>query len=97
MEQESAWKPVREMLADISPSRAIQGFAPSETALFVFSAKRPIFPRCGMRAKMIPNNLRRRLGWRRFSSITWRCTPQSSTKRHERDLIKRQEEELLEL
>ena len=36
------WKPVREMLSEISASRALQGFSPSETATFVFSLKRPI-------------------------------------------------------
>ena len=30
-------------LAEISKSRAIKGFSPSETALFVFSLKRPLF------------------------------------------------------
>lgn len=38
-----AYAPVREMLADISRSRALQGFTPIETATFVFSLKEPIF------------------------------------------------------
>lgn len=37
-----AWAPVKEMLEQVSRSRAIQGFSPSETATFVFSLKRPI-------------------------------------------------------
>ena len=41
----SAWGPVREMLADVSKSRALQGFSPVETATFVFSFKRPLFAR----------------------------------------------------
>jgi rsbT co-antagonist protein RsbR len=41
--QSSAWDGIRNMLSDISSSRAQQGFTPSETASFVFSAKRPIF------------------------------------------------------
>src|SRR5678816_2899531 len=36
------WKPVRELLTDISASRAAQGFSPSETATFVFSLKRSL-------------------------------------------------------
>jgi len=40
-----AWDPVRNMLNDISRSRAQQGFTPSETAMFVFSVKRPLFTR----------------------------------------------------
>lgn len=43
--QASAWSETREMLNEISRSRAIQGFTPSETATFVFSLKRPLFER----------------------------------------------------
>jgi rsbT co-antagonist protein RsbR len=38
-----AWTPVRELLARISRTRALQGFTPSETATFVFSLKQPLF------------------------------------------------------
>ena len=38
-----AWKPVKDLLASMSHSRAVQGFTPSETATFVFSLKQPIF------------------------------------------------------
>src|SRR5690349_11039016 len=34
------WQSVREMLAGVSRSRAMQGFTPSETATFVFSLKK---------------------------------------------------------
>jgi rsbT co-antagonist protein RsbR len=37
------WQPLREMLADLSRSRAQQGFTPRETAVFVFSFKKPLF------------------------------------------------------
>jgi len=37
------WAKVRDFLADISRSRAQQGFSPSETATFIFSFKRPLF------------------------------------------------------
>ena len=40
-----AWREVREFLADISRARARQGFSPSETAMFVFSLKEPLFGR----------------------------------------------------
>jgi rsbT co-antagonist protein RsbR len=39
------WLPVREFLAGITRSRAIQGFSPAETATFVFSLKKPLFIR----------------------------------------------------
>jgi rsbT co-antagonist protein RsbR len=38
-----AWTPVRDMLADLSRSRAAQGFSPRETAMLVFSLKQPLF------------------------------------------------------
>ena len=41
--QSQAYDPMREMLAEISRSRAAQGFSAKETATFVFSLKRPLF------------------------------------------------------
>src|SRR5580704_19745351 len=41
--QSAAWSNVRQMLDEVSKSRAQQGFSPAETAMFVLSAKRPIF------------------------------------------------------
>jgi rsbT co-antagonist protein RsbR len=38
-----AWTPARAFLADLSRTRAQQGFSPSETASFVFALKRPVF------------------------------------------------------
>jgi rsbT co-antagonist protein RsbR len=34
---------LKELIASISKSRALQGFSPSETALFIFSLKKPLF------------------------------------------------------
>jgi rsbT co-antagonist protein RsbR len=39
----AAWDRLQQMLGDLSVSRARQGFSPSETALFVFSLKQPVF------------------------------------------------------
>lgn len=41
--QSADYEPLRELLTEISRSRASQGFTPSETAKFVFSIKRPLF------------------------------------------------------
>jgi rsbT co-antagonist protein RsbR len=41
--QSQPWEGVREMLGEMSRNRATLGFTPSETATFVFSAKRPLF------------------------------------------------------
>jgi len=40
-----ALAPVRDMVSDISRSRALQGFSPTESTLFVFSLKQPILSR----------------------------------------------------
>ena len=42
-ENSEDWKSVKDLLTDLSRSRAAQGFSPSETATFVFSLKQPIF------------------------------------------------------
>ncbi len=41
----SGWEDVRGFLGELSRSRAIQGFSPTETATFVFSLKQPLFAR----------------------------------------------------
>jgi len=41
--QASGFEPLREMLIEISRTRAQQGFSPRETATFVFSMKKPLF------------------------------------------------------
>ncbi|MCW5822447.1 MAG: STAS domain-containing protein [Cyanobacteria bacterium TGS_CYA1] len=43
IDQSKAWDGVRRFLAELSRSRALASFSPSETALFVFSLKQPLF------------------------------------------------------
>ena len=43
--EDEAFGPVLDMIADVSRSRAAQGFSPSETAAFLFSLKEPLFAR----------------------------------------------------
>jgi rsbT co-antagonist protein RsbR len=40
---QAAFAGARDMLTEMSRSRALQGFSPSETATFIFSLKRPLF------------------------------------------------------
>jgi rsbT co-antagonist protein RsbR len=40
---QSAWQPLKSILGSLSVSRAVQGFSPSETALFVLSLKPSLF------------------------------------------------------
>ena len=44
-----AYAPLRDRLAEMSRSRAIQGFSPTDVATFVFSLKEPIFNAFGRR------------------------------------------------
>ena len=43
--QASEWRDVREMLGSVSRARSVKGFTPTETAMFVFSFKQPLFTR----------------------------------------------------
>jgi rsbT co-antagonist protein RsbR len=52
--QHPAYGSIREMLADISRSRALQGFTPSETATFVFSLKRALFEALNRERQLSP-------------------------------------------
>jgi rsbT co-antagonist protein RsbR len=91
------WLGVREMLADVSRSRSLQGFSPSETATFVFSLKQPLF-----------NRLRREIGKdaEALGDEIWRATELLdklglfTTEIHQKyreEIINRQQQEMLEL
>jgi rsbT co-antagonist protein RsbR len=41
----AAWNEAKELLSSVSRSRGIAGYSPSETAMFVFSLKKPLFSR----------------------------------------------------
>jgi rsbT co-antagonist protein RsbR len=43
--QSAPWTAIREMLANLSRTRSLQGFSPSATASFVFSLKKPLMAR----------------------------------------------------
>jgi rsbT co-antagonist protein RsbR len=92
-----AWQAVRDLLGDVSRSRGTQGFTPVETAMFVFSLKRPLFVR-----------IRRELGGNAdaIADETWRATEVLdrlglfTTEIHQKSrdaVIARQQEEMLEL
>jgi rsbT co-antagonist protein RsbR len=49
-----AYGPAKQLLGDISRSRALQGFSPSETATFVFSLKQPLFNTLNRNATLSP-------------------------------------------
>ncbi|HEX6912234.1 MAG TPA: STAS domain-containing protein [Longimicrobium sp.] len=90
------WEPVRDLLASVSRSRAIQGFTPTETATFVFSLKQPLFTRLRERVAD-PDEL---------ADATWTATvlldrlglfTTEVYQRSREEVIARQQQELLEL
>jgi rsbT co-antagonist protein RsbR len=91
------WGPMRELLDDLSRDRVIQGFSPSETAVFVFSLKEPLFA-------LIREEFGHNAEW--LASETWFAsrlidrlglyTIESYSKTRE-EVITRQQQELLEL
>ncbi len=54
---DAAWDDVRAMLAQVSRSRAQQGFTPTETATFVFSFKEPLLGLLGQELREQPDEL----------------------------------------
>jgi len=95
--ESAAWQPLRDLLADISRSRAQQGFTPSETAIFVFSVKKPLFSILRERLSADGNALAGEL-WTTTELIdslglyTIEVYLKTRT-----DVIRRQQEEMLEL
>ena len=53
--QSGSWSNVRDLLGSVSQSRARQGFTPTETAMFIFSLKQPLFE--VMRRELPPEQL----------------------------------------
>jgi len=95
--QAAEWEPMRDLLADLSRDRAIQGVSPSATATFVLSLKEPLF-----------ELLRRELGddANQLATEIWntnRLIDQlglytiESYSRTREEVINRQQQELLEL
>ena len=88
---------VRDMLGDVTRSRGSQGFSPSETAIFVFSLKRPLFDRIRTELATDPESL---------AMVTWSASELLdklglyTTEVHQKsreEVITRQQAELLEL
>lgn len=92
-----AWNPLKEQLREISGTRTVQGFTPSETATFVFSFKRPLFHYLRLELGKDPETL---------AGVLWSATEVLdalglyTTEVHQKTregIISRQQQELLEL
>ena len=95
--QSPAYGRVRDLLGDLSRSRSIQGFSPSETATFVFSLKRPLFSRIRRELASDADAL---------AVVTWGATELLDKlglitteiyQKSREEVISRQQQELLEL
>ena len=95
--QTPAFGRVRDLLGDISRSRSLQGFSPTETATFVLSLKRPLFAR--IRTELANDTAG-------LADVTWSATELLDKlgllvtevyQKAREEVITRQQEELLEL
>ncbi len=91
------WAPVRQFLENVSRSRALQGFTSEETAIFIFSLKKPLFTRIRRAASNNPESL---------AEATWETTELidklgmhtvKAFQKSREEVINRQQEEMLEL
>jgi rsbT co-antagonist protein RsbR len=93
----SEWNEMRDLLTDVSRTRGLQGATPGDTALFVLSFKKPLFPR-----------IRKELGndAEALGEETWLATylidklslfTIEAYQRTREEVIRRQQQELLEL
>ncbi len=93
----AAWQPMRELLAEISRSRAQQGFTPTETATFVLSFKKPLFKAIRTRFEKDADALATEL-WSATALLDSLGLYTIETYIKTRDaVIRRQQEEMLEL
>ncbi|MBH8577060.1 STAS domain-containing protein [Nostocaceae cyanobacterium CENA369] len=95
--QSAEWQEVREMLNSISRTRSQQGFTPSETAIFVFSLKQPLFNYLRQELSQNPTDLIEDI-WLATTLLDklGLLTIEAYQKSRE-EVIIRQQEELLEL
>jgi rsbT co-antagonist protein RsbR len=91
------WEAVRDMLSNVSRSRAFQGFTPSETASFIFSLKKPLFARLQQELQSDPATLASEL-WTTTTLLDQLGLWTTEVYQKSRDeVIQRQQQELLEL
>ena len=92
-----AWAGVRELLAEISQSRARSGFSPSETATFVFSLKQPLFDRLRKELGRDPEALADEI-WKGTALLdTLGLYTTELSQKWREDVIARQQQDMLEL
>ena len=95
--EDAHWSEVRHFLEELSRKRVLAGFAPDETAAFIFSLKKPLFEALKQESVSDPQ---------RFAEDAWGVTllldhlglyTVKSAQRTREEVINRQQQELLEL
>jgi rsbT co-antagonist protein RsbR len=92
-----AWSDTRSLLEQISLTRARQGFSPSETALFVFSLRRPLFELLGRENTTDPRRLTADLLATSTMIDKLGLYTVEAYQRGREEVIRRQQQEMLEL
>ena len=92
-----SWKSAQEFLGELSKTRAQQGFSPSETAMFVFSLKQPLFDMLQRQKQHDGRTLAKDL-WDLTVLLDKLGLYTMEVYQHSRDsIIRRQQQELMEL
>jgi rsbT co-antagonist protein RsbR len=91
------WTEVREQLAEISRARALQGFSPSDTTMFVLSLKQPLFTRLRLECKEDAGVLANEIWTVTLLLDQLGLYTTEIYQRSREDVIRRQQQELLEL
>ena len=91
------WAKVRDMLTNLSASRARQGSTPSETATFVFSFKEPLFSRLQREYRSDAEGLAREVWTATLLLDQLGLFTTEVFRKSREDVIARQQRELLEL
>jgi rsbT co-antagonist protein RsbR len=92
-----AWAPVREILSDLSATRAKVGYTPSETASFIFSLKEPLFGLLRQEADSDASAVARELSQATELVDKLGLFTMEAFQKTREDVISRQQQELLEL
>jgi rsbT co-antagonist protein RsbR len=92
-----AWGEAREFLTDLSRSRSMQGFTPSETASFVFSLKQPIFTRLRQEIGRDPELLADEIWTATLLLDQLGLYTSEAFQKGREEIIRRQEKEMVEL
>jgi rsbT co-antagonist protein RsbR len=92
-----AWAPVREILSDLSATRAKVGYTPSETASFIFSLKEPLFGLLRQETDSDASAVARELSQATELVDKLGLFTMEAFQKTREDVISRQQQELLEL